>query len=626
MEKLTGKSGRVSARELNTQRAHKPARVLGMDAAHVPASLICALCALVCAIVVAAASVTAMPVAAFADDESDAANGAVVSENAGSPALLAANTTDDGWQYQVSGTEVTLTGYVGTSLTPAAPASIGGIPVTGVIVNAGAGAPQITSIDLTAVKGTLTQLKVYGCALSSLDLSDFTSLVKVDLRENALVMLNVSGCTSMEELLCSNNRLTALDVTSATALVKLDCAENYIDALTLQYCADLEYLDCHENRLTELKVGACTKLTDCFCYNNYISEDLSALVTRFGSENYVINPQYASEPSETVKTMTVYAGSDRYETANLIATSVADYGTRSGVIIASGVNGKFADALCASGLSGVLDYPIVLVNGGGTGLDSGTQTVLRNLLAGGSGDVVVLGGESTVSADIAAALLAYDNNGSVTRISGDDRYATAQEVYNYGANHGGWATDYAVLAIGNNFPDALGAASFCTSNKVPMLLTNQNSESLDSYVTNAAQAANEVLIVGGTASVSSAKEATLKNYATVERFGESTRYETNLAFANWQLSHGMFLENAGIATGTSFPDSLGSSYLLSITKSVLLLTAQDEATNANLYSLLKNNASSITKISVLGGSNSVSAATKDAIQSSIGGVWKTVNK
>ncbi len=317
-------------------------------------------------------------------------------------------------------------------------------------------------------------------------------------------------------------------------------------------------------------------------------------------------------------TMSVYAGADRWQTANMIASSVAECAPFAGVIVCSGANGKFADALCAAGLSGLLDYPVVLVNGSTDTLDQSSADAIEALLVNNQADIVILGGTSTVSTGIETDLSAF---GNVIRVAGDDRYATAEAVYDYGSANGTWSDDYAVVAIGNNFPDALGAASFCTTYAVPMLLTNQNSEEIESYVTDATARVSDIIIVGGTTSVPDAKANTL---GTTTRMDGTDRYDTNLKFASWQIDHGMSLNGAGIATGTSFPDSLGSSYLLSLTKSVLLLSSPTD--NSALYDLLGTNASGIHTVSVLGGENSVSADTRTAIQTAIGGDWETVSR
>ena len=63
-------------------------------------------------------------------------------------------TTDDGWAWRANeeGTAVTLTGYTGKSLTPSVPAQVAGLPVTGAIVNKGAGppSPRSTSVQRRA--------------------------------------------------------------------------------------------------------------------------------------------------------------------------------------------------------------------------------------------------------------------------------------------------------------------------------------------------------------------------------------------------------------------------------------------------------------------------------------------
>ncbi len=346
---------------------------------------------------------------------------------------------------------------------------------------------------------------------------------------------------------------------------------------------------------------------------------VSAVVVEVTVSGTSPEPQPTPEPGPAEpKDMTVYAGADRWQTANLIAAEVAEYGSYSGVIVCSGVNGKYADALSASGLSGVLDYPIVLTDGSLDGLDVDTASAVSALLGNSKGDILILGGENTVSAGIESGLSAY---GSVERVAGDDRYATSQAVYDYGSANGTWSDDYAVIAIGNNFPDALGAASFCTSQGVPMLLTNRDSATLESYVQGAVSDVGEIVIAGGTTSIPDNKISNLKN--TVRLAGDD-RYATNLKFADWALQNGMALDGAGVATGTSFPDSLGSSYLLSITDSVLLLSSPTD--NSALYDLLSQNADDINAVSVFGGENSVPTEVREAIQNAVGGEWQVTTK
>ncbi len=228
------------------------------------------------------------------------ATASALAGGAGESFLAAASgTTADGWQWTSDGTAATLVAYTGASLTPAVPAQVEGVPVTGVIVNAGAGAAKVTSVDLSAVKTTLSQLKVYGCALTTLDLSGFTALTYVDVRGNQLTSLSLGSCTLLSKLYCSNNQLTSLSVSTCTSLTNLYCDGNAIRSLDVSALSQLNYLKCNDNKLTELKVGANVNLNDLYCYNNYISEDLSTLTARYGKDANVILPQYSGTPDPT---------------------------------------------------------------------------------------------------------------------------------------------------------------------------------------------------------------------------------------------------------------------------------------------------------------------------------------
>ncbi len=333
----------------------------------------------------------------------------------------------------------------------------------------------------------------------------------------------------------------------------------------------------------------------------------------------------ASADDISSRNMAVYAGADRYETSRLVSATVAESGSYYGLIVVSAANGKFADALCASGLSGVLGYPLVLIDGSRDALSETGIAQISELTGGAQANIIVIGGEQTISDSLMRDLSDY---GMVSRISGEDRYATSEAIYTYGTKHGGWPDDYAVVAKGNDFPDALGAASFCTAHKAAMLLTDAGNAELETYIVRDTEHVDEIVIVGGSESVSDTKAAALGSGAV--RISGTDRYDTNLKFASWQLDHDMSMANVGIATGRNFPDSLGSSFLLSMDCSVLLLISpysdfSSEESDNNIYDFLKNNASQIYGVRVFGGENSVSAATKSVIRTSIGGAWTITN-
>ncbi|MCT9819044.1 cell wall-binding repeat-containing protein [Microbacterium sp. W1N] len=153
-------------------------------------------------------------------------------------------------------------------------------------------------------------------------------------------------------------------------------------------------------------------------------------------------------------------GADRYETGRLIVRSAFD--EASSAYVATGAN--FPDALAAGNAAGQRGIPLILVSGTSP-LDAETRTLLTDL---GVRDVIIAGGPTTVGTALEndlAALLGADN---VTRLAGDDRYATAALINMDAFSR----SEVSLLATGANFPDALAAASLAGVIGAPVVLTD----------------------------------------------------------------------------------------------------------------------------------------------------------
>lgn len=85
----------------------------------------------------------------------------------------------------------------------------------------------------------------------SLDLSNFSSLKKLDVTGNNLTSLNLDNCSSLEELDCSFNKLTSLDLRDCTSLKSVICCYNYLDTheggTLYNKLDDLMFSDCYVN-------------------------------------------------------------------------------------------------------------------------------------------------------------------------------------------------------------------------------------------------------------------------------------------------------------------------------------------------------------------------------------------
>lgn len=134
--------------------------------------------------------------------------------------------------------------------------------------------------------------------MGNLDVSGCTGLDRLDCSENQLTEINVSGCTALTDIDCSNNKLTELNVRTNTELYTLRCYGNQLTELDVSEntwlyelycfgnelvridisgCTDLDGLDCSENQLTELDLSGNTSLRWLYCSGNRITElDLTA--------------------------------------------------------------------------------------------------------------------------------------------------------------------------------------------------------------------------------------------------------------------------------------------------------------------------------------------------------------
>lgn len=85
----------------------------------------------------------------------------------------------------------------------------------------------------------------------SLDLSNFSSLKKLDVTGNNLTSLKLDNCSSLEELDCSFNKLTSLDLSDCTNLTSVTCCYNYLDthegSTLYNTLDDLMFSDCYVN-------------------------------------------------------------------------------------------------------------------------------------------------------------------------------------------------------------------------------------------------------------------------------------------------------------------------------------------------------------------------------------------
>lgn len=158
------------------------------------------------------------------------------------------------------------------------------------------------------------------------------------------------------------------------------------------------------------------------------------------------------------------------------------------------------------------------------------------------------------------------------RIAGYDRYQTA-----VAASQSGWpdGADSAILAYGEDFPDAVSAGPLACKYNAPILLTGTNRLNSDTVVELKRLKVKKVTIIGGSAVVSKEVETQLASMKiTTERLAGLDRYETSLIVAQKVgFSNGVF-----VTTGMDFPDALFVGPIAAANEMPLLLVPPQDLT------------------------------------------------
>ncbi|MCH5138137.1 cell wall-binding repeat-containing protein, partial [Clostridiaceae bacterium UIB06] len=144
------------------------------------------------------------------------------------------------------------------------------------------------------------------------------------------------------------------------------------------------------------------------------------------------------------------------------------------------------------------------------------------------------------------------------RLWGQNRYETAVKV-----SQTGWTTsDYAVVASGEGYADALSAAPLAKANNAPILLTQKDSLSQTTLDELKRLQVKHVFIVGGQGVVSQQIEDKIKNEVTadVERLSGQNRYETSVKVAE---KVGV-TDKVVLASGQGYADALSAASMAAI--------------------------------------------------------------
>lgn len=204
----------------------------------------------------------------------------------------------------------------------------------------------------------------------------------------------------------------------------------------------------------------------------------------------------------------------------------------------------------------------------------------------------------TIFAGFASAKTSDQN-----RLSGSDRYKTAVAI-----SQKGWkVSEYAVLARGDDFADALCAGPLANKYDAPILLTMTEDLNADVLVELKRLDVKNVFIIGGAGAVSSRVESALTaSGMKYERIFGDDRYETSVKVAE-KLGT---VSSIVLATGRDYPDALSISSIAANLGMPILLAEKD---TLPLKVMQYITGKQITQTYVVGGVGVLSDTVKNAV-------------
>ena len=200
-----------------------------------------------------------------------------------------------------------------------------------------------------------------------------------------------------------------------------------------------------------------------------------------------------------------WQGADRYATAAAVSEATYPNGAVN-VYLATG--SAFPDALAGSALAAVAGGPLLLASP--TSLPAATAAEISRLHPSA---IVALGGTSAVSDGVLDAAVAAAGGATKSRISGADRYATADAIASTVVQVGGGTTASkgALLATGLDFADALSGAAWAGATGRTLFLAPGSYVTPHTWQTIQSAQATSVTVLGGSKAISDAVASGLQS-------------------------------------------------------------------------------------------------------------------
>ncbi|RNC63195.1 MAG: N-acetylmuramoyl-L-alanine amidase LytC [Candidatus Dichloromethanomonas elyunquensis] len=281
---------------------------------------------------------------------------------------------------------------------------------------------------------------------------------------------------------------------------------------------------------------------------------------------FLFNTPFPASASPLVYATDRLSGQDRIETS----LSISQKGWSSAQTVILCEYADYPDSIAAAPFAVSQDAPILLT--GGETLDPRVISELQRLKPQ---KIILLGGTGCLTPSIEKEVERYTL--SWERIGGLDRYETSVLLA------GRLTSDSLIIANGDNFPDALSAASYAGIHRIPIVLTSKTlpSSVADYCETNHPE---HIMVIGGERAVPT--ESLSQNHLAIEtRLGGQDRYETNSQIVAY-MKNSAPADDLFLASGLNFPDAIAGTVLASKLKAPLLLTEKEDIPPA-IYTIMR---------------------------------------
>lgn len=298
-------------------------------------------------------------------------------------------------------------------------------------------------------------------------------------------------------------------------------------------------------------------------------------------------------------------GTSRYDTAVGISKKVyPTNGTASSVVLVSG--NSYIDAI-AAGPFAKTKNGVVLFTDTAT-IPSVTLSEIQRLLPNNaSSKIYVVGGTSVISPSVDSYLSSHYSY-TITRLGTVNRYDTSAQLAS------NMPTSASVFLTQTNAIDGIAAGAVGARDGIPILITKPDvlSSEINDFLSldPKGEAVTTVYILGGTGAVSStvADQITSLGKTVVRIAGASDRFDTARLIADTFYSNPSKL---ALANGYSMVDAVAGSVLAGRSSMPVLLTSSNPLP-ATTQDYIQDNAGTLTRGYIFGGTNAVSYSTERA--------------